>query len=32
MELNILPLDESALKTPPVDDFGFGNLFSTQQV
>ena len=30
MELNILPLDEATLKTPPVDDFGFGNKFSNR--
>ena len=30
MEINILPLDQAALKTPPVDDFGFGNKFSNR--
>ncbi|PIE79630.1 MAG: branched chain amino acid aminotransferase [Chloroflexi bacterium] len=30
MELNILPLAQATLKTPPVDDFGFGNLFSNR--
>ncbi len=30
MDINILPLDESTLKTPPVDDFGFGNKFSNR--
>lgn len=30
MELAILPLDENKLKTPPVDDFGFGNKFSNR--
>ncbi|MCP4358740.1 MAG: branched-chain amino acid aminotransferase [Chloroflexi bacterium] len=30
MEIKILPLDESKLKTPPTDDFGFGDKFSNR--
>lgn len=30
MEIEILPLDESQLKSPPTDDFGFGNKFSNR--
>jgi branched-chain amino acid aminotransferase len=30
MEIEILPLDESQLKTPLTDDFGFGNKFSNR--
>lgn len=30
MDLEIVPLDESQLKTAPKDDFGFGNKFSNR--
>lgn len=30
MDIKILPLDETKLKTPPTDDFGFGNKFSNR--
>lgn len=30
MEINILPLDPAAMKEPPADDFGFGNLFANR--
>jgi branched-chain amino acid aminotransferase len=30
MEIKILPLDETKLKTPPTDDFGFGNKFTNR--
>jgi len=30
MDLKIKPLDAAAMKQPPVDDFGFGNLFSNR--
>lgn len=30
MDIEVLPLDESKLKTPPVDDFGFGNKFTNR--
>lgn len=30
MDIKILPLDENKLKTPPTDDFGFGNKFSNR--
>ncbi|NJN53363.1 MAG: branched-chain amino acid aminotransferase [Anaerolineae bacterium] len=30
MKMKILPLDETQLKTPPTDDFGFGDKFSNR--
>lgn len=30
MDLKIHPLDPASMKQPPVDDFGFGNLFSNR--
>jgi branched-chain amino acid aminotransferase len=30
MDIKILPLDETNLKTPPTDDFGFGNKFANR--
>lgn len=30
MDIQVLPLDESKLKTIPTDDFGFGNKFSNR--
>lgn len=30
MDIQILPLDESNLKTPPTDDFGFGDKFTNR--
>lgn len=30
MDIDILPLDESQKKTPPTDDFGFGNKFTNR--
>lgn len=30
MDIQILPLDATQIKTPPTDDFGFGNKFSNR--
>jgi branched-chain amino acid aminotransferase len=30
MEIEILPLDETSLKIPPTEDFGFGNQFTNR--